>query len=169
MRKTFFLTVVLAVGVSMITACGTSGSFTIHHSSTEEVITQGSVVDLIVTPPNSDGTSVAIQLRGHVAAQLLGAGLFKSIANPGGDADYKITVVLTEIDDVSGTSRVLWGLLAGSNIIEGVVKILNNKSGQMVRSFSFHAESASHPNSGKADMSDAIAKAAEEIIKGLEQ
>ena len=169
MRKTFFLAVVLAVGVSMITACGTSGSFTIHHSSTEELIIQGSVVDLIVTPPNSDGTSVAIQLRGIVAAQLLGAGLFKSIANPGGDADYKITVILTEIDDVSGTSRVLWGLLAGSNIIEGVVKILNSKTGQMVRSFSFHAESASHPNSGKADMSDAIAKAAEEIIKGLEQ
>ena len=33
MRKTFFLTVVLAVGVSMITACGTSGSFTIHLDS----------------------------------------------------------------------------------------------------------------------------------------
>lgn len=165
--KTVSCTLVLIFILGIATGCSTTGSLEMHESIEGKTI-RAAVVALIVTPPNSNGNDVAIQLRGQVAAHLLGAGLFKSIANQGDqDADYKISIKLTEIDEVSGASRVMWGPLAGSNKIAGDVTVIDVKTGQTVRSFSFRGESAAHPFSGKSDIKDAIDKAAEEIIKGL--
>jgi hypothetical protein len=100
--------------------------------------------------------------------QLLGAGLSKSITDQGDpDADYEISIKLTKTYEVSGESRVFLGILAGSNKIAGDVTVIDLKTGQTVRSFSFRAKSAAHPASGKSDIRDAINKATEEVIKGL--
>lgn len=165
--KTFSPTLVLIFILGVVTGCSTTGSFEMHEFIEGKTI-KAAVVALIVAPPNSNGNDVAIQLRGQVATQLLGAGLFKSITDQGDqDADYKISIKLTKIYEVSGVSRVLWGILAGSNKITGDVTVIDVKTGQTVRSFSFHGESAAHPFSGKSDIKDAINKATEEIIKGL--
>ena len=166
--KNFSLTLVSIFVLGIVTGCSTTGSVTMHESSIAGKTIQGAVVALAVTPPNPDGNDVAIQLRGQVAAQLLGAGLFKSITGQGDqNADYKLDIKLTTIDEVSGVSRVLWGAMAGTNKIAGGVTVIDVKTGQTVRSFSFVGESAAHPFSGKSDIKDAINKAAEEIIKGL--
>lgn len=165
--KTVSGTLVLIFILGIVTGCSTTGSLKMHESIYGKTI-KAAVVALVVTPPNSNGNDVAIQLRGQVASHLLGAGIFKSIADQGDrDADYKISIKLTEIDEVSGVSRVMWGVLAGSNKIAGDVTVIDVKTGQIVRSFSFRGESAAHPFSGKSDIKDAINKAAEEIIKGL--
>ena len=161
------LTLVLIFILGMVTGCSTTGSLKIHESIEGRTL-KGAVAALIVTHPNSNENDIAIRLRGQVATHLLGGGLFKSITHQGDqDADYKISIKLTEIDEVSGVSRVLWGVLAGSNKIAGDVTVIDVKTGQTARSFSFRGESALHPFSGKSDIKDAIEKASEEIIKGL--
>ncbi len=100
--------------------------------------------------------------------ELLGAGLFKIIADPSDQqADYKISITITSIKEVSGAGRVLLGVLAGTNKIEGNVVVTDQKTSQTVRHFSFFGESASHPLSGKSDIRDAIDEAAKSILKGL--
>ena len=165
--KTVSCMIVLLFILSIVTGCSTTGSLTIHKSVEGKTI-KGTAVVLTVTPPNAKGNNVAIQLKGQVVIQLLGAGLFKSITGEGDqDANYNIFIKLTEINEVSGVSRVMWGAMAGSNKIAGDVTVIDVKSGQSVRSFSFRGESASHPFSGKSDIKDAINEASEEIIKGL--
>lgn len=157
----------IASMLSMVTACSTTGTMTMNSQAQGQVI-KGANVALVVTAPDANENNVVIKLRGEVASQLLGAGLFKSIANEAGnDADYKIDIKLTKIEVVSGLSRVMLGVLAGSNKVAGDVTVINVKTGRPVRSFSFDGESASHPFSGKSDIKDAIDAASEEIIKGL--
>ncbi len=161
------LALVLIFVFGMVAGCSTTGDLKMHQSVNGKTI-KAAVVALIVTPPSPKENNVAIQLRGQVAAQLLGAGLFKSITDQGSqDADYEVNIKLTRVDEVSGVSRVLLGALAGSNKIAGNVTVIDAKTKQTVRSFSFRGESAAHPFSGKSDISDAISKSAEEIIKGL--
>ncbi len=163
MSLSWRLILILVLGI--ITGCSTTGSVTMHESSVPAKAIKGMAVALVVTPSGND---VVIPLRGQVAAQLLGAGLFRSITDESDpNADYKISINLTTIDEVSGVSRVLWGTLAGRNKIAGDVTVIDVRTGQKVRSFSFVGESAAHPFSGKSDIKDAINKAAEEVIKGL--
>ncbi len=94
--------------------------------------------------------------------------MFSSITGPNGEgADCTITVRLTKVTEVSGVSRVMLGALAGRNEIDGAVTVVDAKTQQILRSFSFVGESAAHPFSGKSDIKDAEAKATDEIILGL--
>ena len=165
--KTIFRAVLIASTLAALTACSTTGTMTMNSQSQDSVI-KGRGVALIVTAPHASESDIVIQLRGQVATQLLGAGLFQSITDPTGkEADYKIDIKLTKVDVVSGLSRVLWGAMAGSNKLAGNVTVIDARTGQVVRSFSFEGDSAANPLSGKADMKDAIDAASEEIIKGL--
>ncbi|MFC1895497.1 DUF4410 domain-containing protein [Thermodesulfobacteriota bacterium] len=151
----------------MLTGCSTTGSLKINESVEGQTI-KGAVVALIVTTPNSNRNEVAIHLREQVVKHLLGACLPKNITEQGDqNADYMIAIKLTTIHKVPYSSRYHCGVLAGSNKITGDVTVIDVKTGQTVRSFSFHGKSAAHPLSGKSDMKDAINKATEEIIKGL--
>lgn len=164
--NSFFSAMLVVSVVGLAAGCSTTGSLNMHEARQGHSI-KGAVASLTTLAPDEKGNDTAIQLRGQVAAHLLGAGLFKSISNKGEkDSDYNIAIKLTEIDEVSGVSRVLLGVLAGSNKIAGDVTVTDG-TGQTVRSFSFLGESASHPFSGKSDIKDAINKSAEEIIKGL--
>ncbi len=152
---------VIAVG------CSTTGSLTMHDYFDGQKI-KGTTAVLKINHPDHDGTNIARQLRGEVAAQLLGSGLFRSITDEDDqDASHKILIKLTDIREVSGVSRVMWGALSGNNKVAGDVVVINLMTGQTERSFSFIGESAAHPMSGKSDMKDAISKSAEKIIKGL--
>lgn len=165
--KTVLLALVLTLILGIVTGCSTTGSLVMHESIEGRTV-RAAVAALTVISPDSNGNDVAIQLRGQVAAHLLGAGLFKNISDQNDQtADFKISIKLTEITEVSGVSRVMWGALAGANKIAGDVTAIDVKTGQNIRAFSFRGESASHPFSGKSDIKDAINKAAEEIIKGL--
>lgn len=165
--KLFSRTMILIFVFAIITGCSTTGNYKILNSMEGKTI-KGTVVALTVTPRNSEGNSIATQLRGQVAAQLLGAGLFKSITDSSDqNADYSISIKVMDTREVSGFSRVMWGAMAGPNSVAGEVTVNDIKTGQTVKSFSFEAESASHPFSGKADIKDAVNRAAEEIINGL--
>ena len=138
------------------------------HESIEGKTVKATIAALTVTPSTSYGYEVELQLRWQVASQLREAGLFKSITEQGDqNADYTISIILTTIDEVPYQDRYIFGALAGSHKITGDVTVIDVKTGQTVRSFSFSGKSAAHPLSGKSDMEDAINKAAEEIIKGL--
>ncbi len=163
--RAFLLTLIVVVVLGVVIGCSTSGSVTMRESSIAGKSIKGSVVALVVAPPGND---VAIPLRGQVASQLLGAGLFKSITDQDDKtAEYKIVIDIDAVREVSGVNRVLWGVMAGSNKITGNVTVTDVKTGQTVRAFSFIGESAAHPFSGKSDIKDAINRAAEEIMKGL--
>ena len=124
----------------------------------------------MVNPSISNRPDVALLLRWQVASKLREAGLFKSIiVRDDQNADYKISINLTKVDEVQYQNRYIFGVFAGSNKIFGDVNVIDVKAGQTVRSFSFHGQSAAHPLSGKSDMKDAIHKAAEAIIKGLSE
>ena len=139
------------------------------HESIEGKTIKAAIAALIVTSSTPSGYKVALQLRGEVASQLREAGLCKSITEQGDqNADYKITIILTTIDEVPYQDRYYFGFLAGSDKITGDVTLIDFKTGQTVRSFSFSSKSAAYYSlSGKIFMDEAIHKAAEEIIKGL--
>lgn len=165
--NTIFRAALLASTLGVLTACSTTGTMTMNGSTQDSVI-NGKNVALTVTAPEASESDIVSKLRGQVATQLIGSGMFKSITDPTGeDAYYKLDIKLTKVEEVSGVSRVLLGTLAGSNKLAGIVTITNARTGQVVRSFSFEGDSASHPFSGKSNMRDAIDVATEEIIKGL--
>lgn len=171
MSRQKVVTLLLVIGLMLVVGCSTSGSIRMHDSVGDKTI-KGSTVSLIVFPnvseSNGNENDIAIKLRGQIAAQLLGAGLFKNIAGDGDQGiDHKITVKITEIREVSGVARVMWGAMAGNNKVAGEVTVINIKTGDDIRSFSYIGESAAHPFSGKSDIRDAIDRAAEEIVKGL--
>ncbi len=138
-----------------------------NQSSTTNPI-KGRVVALDVTSNIPEHNNVVINFRGAIASKLLGNGLFQTITDSGNhNAEYLISINLTDIKEVSGVSRVMLGVLAGANKIAGNVNVVEAMTGQTIKSFSFVGESASHQMSGKSDIKDAIEKASEEIIKGL--
>jgi hypothetical protein len=147
---------IVSVTLAILSACSTEGQFAQNGAPNGKVVT-GKVAALIVEAPNSDEASVAVKLRGEVATQLLGAGMFSSIVDPNtGGADCTITVKLTKVGEVSGVSRVMFGALAGRNTIEGLVTVTDGKTNQTLRSFTFTGASASHPFSGKSDIKDGL-------------
>ena len=150
--------------LAILAGCSTEGQLTTTAPSNGKIVA-GKVAALNV---EASDPAVAAQLRGQVATQLLGTGMFSNIIGPNGEgADCTITVKLTKVDQVSGVTRVLFGALAGRNEIDGQVTVTDAKTNQVLRSFSFTGESAAHPFSGKSDIKDAEEKAAEEIILGL--
>ena len=152
--------------LAIFAGCSTEGQLTTTVPSNGKAVV-GRVAALNV---EASDPAVAAKVRGEVATQLLGTGLFSSISGPYGEgADCTITVKLTKVDQVSGFSRVMFGALAGRNEIDGLVTVTDAKTNQILRSFSFTGESAAHPFSGKSDIKDAEEKAAEEIILGLKQ
>jgi hypothetical protein len=150
--------------LGFLAGCSTEGQLTTTAPSNGKVVA-GKVAALNV---EASDPAIAAQVRGQVATQLLGTGMFTNITGPNGEgADCTITVKLTKVDQVSGVSRVMFGALAGRNEIDGLVTVTDAKTNQTLRSFSFTGESAAHPFSGKSDIKDAEEKAAEEIILGL--
>ena len=138
------------------------------HESIGGKTIKGVIAALTVTPSTPSGHEVGLQLRREVASQLREAGLFKSIKEQDDqNSDYKISIILTTIDEVPYTNRAPFGFLAGSDKIAGDVTVIDAKTGQIVRSFSFSSKSGYYDLSGKIFMGQAIHKAAEEIIKAL--
>jgi hypothetical protein len=139
------------------------------HESIHGVTVKATIAALTVTPSAPSGYGVALELKMQVASKLCEEGLFKSIIEPGNNnADFKIYIILTTIDEVPYQDRYHFGFLAGSDKIAGDVTVIEVKTGQTVRSFSFSAKSAAYYSlSGKIFMDEAIHKAAEEIVKGL--
>ena len=162
------ITLVLIFILGLLTGCSPTGSFKIHESI-EDVEVKGIIAALTVTPSTPSGYEVALQLKGQVASKLREEGLFKSITEQSDkNADYKISIILTTIDEVPYQDRYCFGFLAGSDKIAGDVIVIDVKTGQTVRSFSFSGQSSAYYSlSGKIFMDEAIHKAAEEIIKGL--
>lgn len=160
-----FIVVFFLIAMS---GCSTTSGLKMHDSVEGHQI-EGSNVSLrIATQDTSDDDDIARQLRGALASKLLGAGLFEKISSQDNESsEYTISIALTEVKNVSGAARVMLGVLSGNNKVGGDVNVINNITGQTVRSFSFIGESASHPMSGKSDMKDAIDEAANVIVNGL--
>lgn len=145
--------------------CSTSGSLKIHESIRNVTIKEA-VVDLNVIPVNSNWNNVSNELKEQIANQLRRTSLSEKKTDE--SADYKISITLEEVYEVSGENRSLFGVLLGPNKISGDVTVINIKTNQLVRYFSFQGESSSHPYSVVNDIGSAIYRAAEEIIRGIQ-
>ena len=158
----------LALG--LLSGCNPTGSFKIHESIAGNTM-KAAIATLSVTSSVVTGYEEAIQLRWELASQLREAGLFKSITEQSDkNADYNISIVLTTVDEVPHQDRYIFGFLAGTDKITGDVTVIDVRSGEAVRSFTFRSKSAIYYSlSGKVFMDEAIQKAAEVIIKGLSQ
>ena len=166
--KLSLIPLVLIFVLGLLPDCSPTGSFKMHETIEGKILKAG-IAALTATSSTSSGHEVALRLRREVASQLGEAGLFKSITEQGDqNVDYKISIILTRIDEVPYQDRYHFGFLAGSDKIAGDVTVIDVKTGQTVRSFSFSSKSAAYYSlSGKIFMDEAIHKAAEEIIKGL--
>jgi len=166
MKAFIFKPLIVVAAVLAMVGCSTKGSITMMES-VPGVIVQGESLKLDVVSTAKDADTVAEKLKGQIASQLIGSGAFANLSNDVNATDFNIVVSVKSIREVSGTERVMLGALAGSNKVAGNVSVKNSANGQVVKSFDFIGESASHPFSGKSDMRDAIERAAEEIMTGL--
>ena len=87
------------------------------------------------------------ELRGTISSRLVGASLAERIVANGQTAQLDLAVDVSRVRTVSGTERVLFGVLAGRNEVAGLVTLqdLRTSSPGTLRSFRVEAGSASHP------------------------
>ncbi|MEK9714017.1 MAG: DUF4410 domain-containing protein [Thalassolituus sp.] len=165
--KVFILKPLIVVAALLaLVGCSTKGSITMMES-VPGVMVQGESLKLDVVSEKQEAKAIAEKLKGQIATQIIGSGAFSNLSSDANATDFSIVINVKSIREVSGTERVMLGALAGSNKVAGDVSVTNSANGEVVKSFKFIGESASHPFSGKSDMRDAIERAAEEIMTGL--
>ena len=151
------------VGLLLLGACSTEGKVTPLTSSAAPVPV-ASLWSLSVQ--GCPEASQCEDLRTSLAGHLVGAGLAARIAPPGEPADMSLDVQVSRVRSVSGTERVLFGVLAGRNEVDAT-ETLHDRRGDVLHSFKVESASASHPISGEASLSDAYRQFATDTVSAL--
>jgi Domain of unknown function (DUF4410) len=161
-RKVMILGVML-----MLAACSSSGSIEMKQPKTA-AIPAGKVVALNVTAPADEDSADALHLiRNELFGRLVAEGVFKEVVAAEEPADYRMDVVLSNVDEVSQGARIFFGVLAGSNELKAAVTVIDAATAQPVTSFNVGGESASHPMSSENGLEDAVREAVTRIIGAL--
>jgi hypothetical protein len=160
------LAVLGLLGLMLLTACNSSGTLAVSTPKAEP-IPAGKVVALNVTSAeDEDSQDAAGRLRNDLFGRLVTEGVFKQVVQPAESADYRMTVALSGVEEVSQASRILFGVLAGSNELKAAVTLVN-AAGTVVEQFTVTGESASHPLSSENGIEDAVREAATKVVQAL--
>ena len=164
MRSFPAFALVALIGVA---ACSTEGKVTPLTSSVAAPLPAASVWSLTVK--GCERLNNCEELRSAIAGRLVGASLAERIVVAGQTAQLSLTVDVNRVRTVSGTERVLFGVLAGRNEVAGLVTLqdLRASSPGTLRSFRVEAGSASHPFSGESGVQDAYREFASDVVSGL--
>jgi hypothetical protein len=160
------LAVLGLLGLMLLTACNSSGTLAVSTPKAEP-LPSGKVVALNVTSAeDEDSQDAAGRLRNDLFGRLVTEGVFKQVVQPGEPADYRMTVALSGVEEVSQASRILFGVFAGSNELKAAVTLVNG-AGAVVEKFTVTGESASHPLSSENGIEDAVREAATKTVQAL--
>ena len=153
--------------VLFVSACNSSGTLAMKTPKTQ-AIPAGKVVALSVSAPaDDDSQDAAERMRNTLFGRLVAEGVFKQVVQPGQPADYRMTVALSGVEEVSQAARILLGVLAGSNELKADVALVDATTGATVEAFQVTGESASHPLSSENGIEDAVREAATKTVLAL--
>jgi len=168
--KTLLRSGLSALGLSVMllaSACSSSGTLAVKTPKAQAIPT-GKVVALAVSSAaDEDSKDAADRLRNDLFGRLVSEGLFKQVVQPGQPADYRLSMALSGVEEVSQTSRILFGVLAGSNELKVDGTLVDAANGKTVESFQVTGESASHPLSSENGIEDAVREAAAKTVQAL--
>jgi hypothetical protein len=160
------LAVMGLIALLFLTACNSSGTLAVSTPKAEP-IPAGKVVALSVTAAeDEDSQDAAGRLQNELFGRLVTEGVFRQVVQSSQPADYRMTVALSGVEKVSQASRILFGVLAGSNELKADVTLVNT-AGKVVEKFTVTGESASHPLSDENGLSDAVREAASKTVQAL--
>lgn len=107
-------------------------------------------------------------LKALLHYRLVSEGIFREVMLHEGLADYRMDIQLLGVSEVSQISRVLFGVMAGSNTLEVSVVLYRENSDAPLASFTVSGKSAAHPYSSEAGMDDTLREVVDEIIPMLQ-
>jgi hypothetical protein len=152
-------------------ACSSVGELKVERDF-DTRIDHGSAASLSVQLDEQVEKTEAVQeavrrLRYQLFGRLVGEGVFSEIVPSGETAKYDVQVRLLAVTEVSQTSRILFGVLAGANELAVRVNVIDTADQNSLVSFMAKGKSASHPLSSENDMDDAIREAVDKVIYEL--
>jgi hypothetical protein len=156
----------LVLTASLLGACSSSGQRLVSIPLASPIPAGKSCIVEVVADPVADVLANST-LQALLNSMLTGTGIFAHVVQPGLQADYALRVGVQKCSRVSSTSRVMIGVLAGSNEIAAVVVLRDLATGNVITCFNVEGTSASHPLSNENEFEDALRKAAEEVCMGL--
>ena len=168
MTKMRFSTVFMAILVCVfVSACSSSGTVDVTTDRSQD-IPPGSSASLSVTSTAEENPTDVIQrLRGALFERLVTEEVFGRVLHPHEAGDYRMDVVLGEVNEVSRHDRVLLGVFAGANTLDAAVSLHEVSTRRLVTAFHVSGSSASHPMASGTGMADAIQEAVAQIILAL--
>ena len=125
------------------------------HSITLEVLGDGAHPEVVQ------------DLRARLFGSLLAEGLFSDVVPALGEADYRLTVALTDMTVISGGERMIVGVLAPGDGFRADVRLVESASDRTITEYNVETEAASDPRSPEAGIDVALRKATARIIAGL--
>jgi|GEM_PF-6619085 len=160
MKINFLFIIFLFVGCSVSTDVK-------NFSAKNYIVKSPSAVYLEVTSSKMSGevSDIISDVKAKLVSRLISEGIASSISHSSSRGN-KLHVNILDYKKVSGTSRVLLGMLAGSNSIKAQVDF-KDSSNRILESFQINSKSALHPFSGVSDFTDAADEFASKVIKEL--
>ncbi|MGI9494388.1 MAG: DUF4410 domain-containing protein [Geminicoccaceae bacterium] len=155
-----------------LAACSSGGELTVAKPKSE-AIRPNATVALSVNALEGSGSPEhvqdgVLQIRTDLYANLPAAGVFTQVVPEGQPADYDMQIGINNVRLVSGTARFWGGAFAGSNVVTGDVKLIDQSNGLEVTSFTATGTSASHPVSSESGFDDAVREFTGQVTQALQ-
>ena len=169
-HKHHIATLALAV---LLAGCSSTGTVKVDKPATGSIDHRATAAVLVSADSaikNKEGVSEAVRrLRGQLFGRLMSEGVFRQVVHPGEPARYKVEATLLGATEVSQSSRILFGVLAGANELSVRVEVFEQGQPAPIMSLVAKGESASHPMSSQNDMDDAIREVVDEVVLLLQK
>jgi uncharacterized protein DUF4410 len=156
-----------------LTACSSSGTFTMKQELIEAVNNQKTVSiwvksDKVSESEKEDAKKACSSLQEKLYARLVTEGLFKSSVVYPNKGDYSLEVDVLGVRLVSNAARLWLGVMAGASGIEANV-LLRDESGKVLTEFHADGSSATHPMSSESGADNAVNEIATEIAQAIKK
>lgn len=156
-----------------LTACSSSGTFTMKQELIEPVNNQKAVSiwiksDKVAESEKEDAQKASSSLKEKLYARLVSDGLFKSSVVYPNKGDYSLEVDVLGVRLVSNTARLWLGVMAGASGIEANV-LLRDETGKVLTEFHADGSSAAHPISSESGSDNAVNELATMIAQAIKK
>ncbi len=169
--------------MALLSACSSSGNFTVKQALLEPINKDKSVSVLVKTDKvnvlDEEGKisddkveetkNVAATLKERLYARLVSEGVFKSSVFYPNPADYILEVDVNGIRIVSNVARLMVGVMAGPSVIEAEILLKDMNTSKVLTEFKVEGLSAAHPLSSETGYENAVREAANNIVNALKK
>lgn len=157
----------------LLVGCSSSGEVKINQALTRDIDHKAVAAIEVTTSEEVDTKDESIievtqRLKGELFDRLVSEGVFMQVVHDKAEARYLLNVNLLSAKEVSQSSRIWWGALAGANTLAVTVQLMDLPSSEIpIMDYVVKGTSASHPLSSESGMDDAIREVIDEIILPL--